>query len=172
LRLEIQSSQAVPTSISAADFALLQQKLQFTQEHLEIVQTHSKTQIETAQGLAVAAQHEVLRLQVQCRLQQRFQSFWFIFFLNPQTELSGANHSLNSVQLQNQMLLQQMSALKDEVKSSAAAVSASAVALSASEGRIETIQKALEEQRHAHVIELRRLQDEQYVLCFLHPCCY
>jgi hypothetical protein len=93
-------------------------------------------------------------------------------FLNPQTELSGANHSLNSVQLQNQMLLQQMSALKDEVKSSAAAVSASAVALSASEGRIETIQKALEEQRHAHVIELRRLQDEQYVLCFLHPCCY
>jgi hypothetical protein len=64
LRLELQSAQAIPAAVSTAEFALLQQKLQFAQERLEMVQTHSKNQVETAHGLTLAAQSEVQRLQV------------------------------------------------------------------------------------------------------------
>jgi hypothetical protein len=73
LRLEIQSAQAIPAAVSTAEFALLQQKLQFAQERLEIVQSHAKTQVETAHGLSLAAESEVLRLQVLLpRAQRRF----------------------------------------------------------------------------------------------------
>jgi hypothetical protein len=69
LRLEIQSNQAVPAAVSSAEFTLLQQKLQFAQERLQIVEAHAKTQMETAQGLTLTAQNEVLRLQVQPHVQ-------------------------------------------------------------------------------------------------------
>jgi hypothetical protein len=43
---------------------LLQQKLQFAQDRLEMVQSHAKSQVDAAEGLSLAAQKEVLRLQV------------------------------------------------------------------------------------------------------------
>ncbi len=64
LRVELQSIQAAPAAITSAEFVLLQQKLQFSQERLEMVQSHAKSQIESAEGLRSAAQNEVLRLQV------------------------------------------------------------------------------------------------------------
>jgi hypothetical protein len=87
-----------------------------------------------------------------------------------QAELSGANNSLCSVQLQNEMLLQQMAVLKEDVKSSAAAASSSSVALSASEVRIETMKHALKEQQSAHLAELLQIRDEQYVLKLIFFC--
>jgi hypothetical protein len=70
------------------------------------------------------------------------------------------------------MLQQQMAVLKEDAKSSAAAASSSAVALSANEVRIEAMGKALEEQKSAHLKELRQMHDEQYVLRLLVLCWY
>jgi hypothetical protein len=43
---------------------LVEQKLQFTQERLDMTQSHAKKQIEAAEGRAQLAQNELLRLQV------------------------------------------------------------------------------------------------------------
>ena len=64
LQAEFQSVQAAPAAVSTAEYALLQQKLQFAQDRLEMVQSHAKSQVDTAEGLSLAAQKEVLCLQV------------------------------------------------------------------------------------------------------------
>jgi sugar (pentulose or hexulose) kinase len=81
--------------------------------------------------------------------------------------LSGANNSLSSVQLQHQLLQQQMAVLKEDAMSSAAAAANAAATLSAYEMRIETMAKALEEQRSAHSMELHQTRDELYVIRLL-----
>jgi hypothetical protein len=86
---------------------------------------------------------------------------------DPQAELSSANNSLSSLQLQHQLLQKQMAVMKEDAMSSAAAASSAAANLAASEVRIETMRKALEEQRSAHLAELCQIRDEEYVLRLL-----
>jgi hypothetical protein len=64
LQAELQSAQSARVAVTTGEIAQLQQQLQFTQDRLETVQSHSKSQIDTAQGLYLSTQNEVLRLQV------------------------------------------------------------------------------------------------------------
>jgi hypothetical protein len=83
-----------------------------------------------------------------------------------QAELLTSNGSLASVQSQNQFLQQQILVLNDNLKSSAAASSSAAAALAASEVRSGKLGNDLEEQRTAHLLEISRIRDEQYVNSF------
>lgn len=92
-----------------------------------------------------------------------------VFFLlvefdaNLQGELLSASNMLASTQLQHQSLQQQVLLLKDDAKASAATAEAAAAALSTSQGRIEKLEKSLEEQKAEHLKELRKSRDDQYV---------
>jgi hypothetical protein len=67
LRVELQSIHTAPAAITIAEYTLLQQKLQFSQERMEMVQSHAQNQLKTAEDLGLVAHNEVLRLQVlQC----------------------------------------------------------------------------------------------------------
>jgi hypothetical protein len=79
-----------------------------------------------------------------------------------QVELLASNSSTASAQLQHQMLQQQLLVLKEDAKLSAAAASSAAAALSASEVRTEELWRSIEEQRAAHLNELRQVHDEKY----------
>jgi hypothetical protein len=160
LRVELQSIQAAPAAITIAEFTLLQQKLQFAQERLEMVQSHAQNQLKTAEDLSLAAQKEVLRLQV---LQCSSPCLMVVFDANVQAELLNATGSLVSAQSQNQLLEQEILLVKDELKSSVAAASSAAVSLAASEVRVKKLDATLEEQRAAHLMELRQIREEQYV---------
>jgi hypothetical protein len=85
------------------------------------------------------------------------------FDANLQAELLSTNNTLASTQLHHQSLQQQVLLLKDDAKSSAAAAEEAASALSTSQGCIEKLEKALEEQQVEHSKELRQSRDEQYV---------
>ena len=86
----------------------------------------------------------------------------FSFDTFPQAEVLAANSSSASAQLQHQMLQQQLLVLKEDAKLSAAAASSAAAALSASEVRTEELWRSIEEQRAAHLNELRQVHDEKY----------
>ncbi len=85
------------------------------------------------------------------------------FDANLQGELLSASNMLASTQLQHQSLQQQVLLLKDDAKASAATAEAAAAALSTSQGRIEKLEKSLEEQKAEHLKELRKSRDDQYV---------
>jgi hypothetical protein len=162
LRAELQAAQTAVANASTAELSLVEQKLQFAQERLDMTQSHAKSQIEAAEGRAQLAQNELLRLQVP-HAWQLFPVFVVEFDANLQAELLSASHTLASTQLQHQSLQQQVLLLKDDAKASAAAAEAAAAALSTSQGRIEKLEIALEEQKAEHLKELRKSRDEQYV---------
>lgn len=162
LQAELQSAQSARVAVTTEEVAQLQQKLQFTQERLEAVQSHSKSQIDTAQGLYLSTQNEVLRLQV-LKFMSACPSVFDAFL---QAELLTLNGSLASTQSQNQFLQQQILVLNDNFKSAAAASSSAAAALAASEVRSVKLGNDLEQQRTAHLLEICRIRDEQYVNSF------
>ncbi len=160
MQAELQSAQSARVAVTTEEIAQLQQKLQLTQDRLETVQSHSKSQIDTAQGLYLSTQNEVLRLQVLKYIPACRTSAFDAYF---QAELMTLNGSLASAQSQNQFLQQQILVLNDNLKSSAAASSSAAAALAASEVRSGKLGNDLEEQQTAHLLEIRRIRDEQYV---------